>query len=109
MIGDIIGWLIVGLIVGALARLIMPGRDPMGCLMTALLGIAGGIVGGLVGRLIGWGAPRSNGYFTPSRSWILSLAGALLLLWIYRSTRRSCGHQRFTEQAFYYLPYEAHV
>lgn len=88
MLGDIIGWLIVGLIVGALARLIMPGRDPMGCLMTALLGIAGSIVGGLIGRLIGWGSRDSRGYFTPSRSWILSLAGALLLLWIYRSMRR---------------------
>jgi uncharacterized membrane protein YeaQ/YmgE (transglycosylase-associated protein family) len=88
MIGDIIGWLIVGLIVGALARLIMPGRDPMGCLMTALLGIAGSVVGGLIGRLIGWGARDRAGYFTPSRSWILSLIGALLLLWIYRSMRR---------------------
>ncbi|HKP14290.1 MAG TPA: GlsB/YeaQ/YmgE family stress response membrane protein, partial [Blastocatellia bacterium] len=68
MIGDIIGWLIVGLIVGALARLIMPGRDPMGCLMTALLGIAGSVVGGLIGRLIGWGARDNRGYFTPSRN-----------------------------------------
>ena len=68
MIGEIIGWLIVGLIIGALARLLMPGRDPMGCLMTALLGVAGSVVGGFIGRLI-WGAPRGTGYFTPSRSW----------------------------------------
>jgi uncharacterized membrane protein YeaQ/YmgE (transglycosylase-associated protein family) len=87
-IGDIIGWLIVGLIIGALARLIMPGRDPMGCLMTALLGIAGSVIGGLIGGLIGWGAGRGEGYFRPSRSWILSLVGALLLLWIYRSMKR---------------------
>ena len=89
MIGEIIGWLIVGLIIGALARLLMPGRDPMGCLMTAVLGIAGAVVGGLIGRLIGWGAPRgTTGYFTPTKSWILSLIGAMLLLWIYRSMRR---------------------
>ena len=87
MIGEIIGWLIVGLIIGALARLLMPGRDPMGCLMTALLGVAGSVVGGLIGRLI-WGAPPGTGYFRPTRSWILSLIGAMLLLWIYRSTRR---------------------
>lgn len=87
MIGEIIGWLVVGLIIGALARLLMPGRDPMGCLMTALLGVAGSVVGGLIGRLI-WGAPRDAGYFTPSRSWILSLIGAMLLLWIYRAMRR---------------------
>ena len=87
-IGEIIGWLIVGLIIGALARLLMPGRDPMGCLMTALLGIAGSVVGGLIGRLI-WGAPRGSVYFVPSRRWILSLIGAMLLLWIFRATRRS--------------------
>ena len=85
--GEIIGWLIMGLIVGGLARLIMPGRDPMGCLMTALLGIAGSIAGGFIGQLI-FGKVRSEGYFTPSKSWILSLAGALLLLLIYRMMSR---------------------
>ncbi len=85
--GEIIGWLIMGLIVGGLARLIMPGRDPMGCLMTALLGIAGSIAGGYVGQLI-FGKVRSEGYFTPSKSWILSLVGALLLLLIYRMMSR---------------------
>ena len=85
--GEIIGWLIMGLIVGGLARLIMPGRDPMGCLMTALLGIAGSIAGGFIGQLI-FGKVRSEGYFTPSKSWILSLVGALLLLLIYRMMSR---------------------
>jgi uncharacterized membrane protein YeaQ/YmgE (transglycosylase-associated protein family) len=85
--GEIIGWLIMGLIVGGLARLIMPGRDPMGCLMTALLGVAGSIAGGYIGQLI-FGKVRSEGYFTPSKSWILSLVGALLLLLIYRMMSR---------------------
>lgn len=85
--GEIIGWLIMGLIVGGLARLILPGRDPMGCLMTALLGIAGSIAGGYIGQLI-FGKVRSEGYFTPSKSWILSLVGAILLLLIYRMMSR---------------------
>jgi uncharacterized membrane protein YeaQ/YmgE (transglycosylase-associated protein family) len=88
MIGEIIGWLIVGVIIGAIARLLMPGRDPMGCFMTALLGIAGSVVGGLISRLI-WPAPRGTGYFTPSKSWILSIIGAMILLAIFRATRRS--------------------
>ncbi|MGA9771012.1 MAG: GlsB/YeaQ/YmgE family stress response membrane protein [Blastocatellia bacterium] len=86
--GEIIGWLIMGLIVGGLARLIIPGRDPMGCLMTALLGIAGSIAGGYIGQLI-FGKVRGEGYFTPSKSWILSLVGALLLLLLYRMMRRN--------------------
>ena len=82
-IGEIIGWLIMGVIVGAIARLLLPGRDPMGCLMTAVLGIVGSIVGGLVGRLI-FGAPKGEGYFTPSPSWILSIIGAIIVLLIWR-------------------------
>ena len=85
--GEIISWLIMGLIVGGLARLIMPGRDPMGCLMTALLGIAGSVAGGYIGQLI-FGKVRGEGYFTPSKSWILSFVGALLLLLIYRMMSR---------------------
>jgi uncharacterized membrane protein YeaQ/YmgE (transglycosylase-associated protein family) len=85
-IGEIIGWLIMGVIVGAIARLILPGRDPMGCLMTAVLGIVGSIVGGLIGRLI-FGAPKDTGYFTPTPSWILSLVGAIIVLLIWRKMR----------------------
>lgn len=86
-IGDIIGWLVFGLIVGALARLIMPGRDPMGCLMTALLGVAGSVIGGIVGSLV-FKHEANRGDFKPRAGWILSILGALLLLWIYRSMRR---------------------
>ncbi|HSE97702.1 MAG TPA: GlsB/YeaQ/YmgE family stress response membrane protein [Blastocatellia bacterium] len=81
----IIGWLVVGLIVGALARLVMPGRDEMGCLATALLGIAGGVVGGLLGSLL-FGPPERGSYFRPG--WILSLVGAVILLWLWRMMRR---------------------
>jgi uncharacterized membrane protein YeaQ/YmgE (transglycosylase-associated protein family) len=88
MIGEIIGWLVVGLIIGALARLIVPGRNPMGCLMTSLLGIAGSIVGGFIGRLI-WRTSREPGLFTLRPGWILSLIGAIILLLIFQGVRRS--------------------
>ena len=78
-----IWWLIVGLIAGALARLIMPGRDPMGIIATILLGIVGSILGGLVSWAI-WGT-RGEG-FQPA-GLLLSIIGAIVVLWIYRMTR----------------------
>jgi uncharacterized membrane protein YeaQ/YmgE (transglycosylase-associated protein family) len=75
---SIIGYIIFGAIVGGLARLIMPGKDPMGIMMTILLGIAGSVIGGLLlGLLIG-------GRTTDPAGWIGSILGALLLLWLYR-------------------------
>jgi uncharacterized membrane protein YeaQ/YmgE (transglycosylase-associated protein family) len=74
----IIGWLIFGAIVGAIARLIMPGRDPMGWIMTILLGITGSVVGGLLLGLI------LGGRGTDPTGWIGSILGALLLLGLYR-------------------------
>ena len=78
-----LGWLIVGLIAGALARLIMPGRDPMGLLATMILGIAGSIIGGLVSSLI-WGMDDRG--FRPG-GLILSLLGAILLLGVWRMVK----------------------
>lgn len=74
-------WLIIGLIAGALARLIMPGRDPMGILATIILGVLGSILGGFVSTFIF----RSNDQagFHPG-GLIMSLLGAILLLWIWR-------------------------
>ena len=80
-----IWWLIIGLIAGALARLIMPGRDPMGIIATMLLGIVGSILGGLVSWAI-WGADTVNGGFRPA-GLLLSILGAIVVLWIYRMTR----------------------
>jgi uncharacterized membrane protein YeaQ/YmgE (transglycosylase-associated protein family) len=80
-----IWWLIVGLIAGGLARLIMPGKDPMGLLATILLGIAGSILGGLVSRAL-WGSDN-GGFHTAGL--LLSLVGAVLLLWIWRAIRSS--------------------
>jgi uncharacterized membrane protein YeaQ/YmgE (transglycosylase-associated protein family) len=74
----IIGLMIIGLIVGALAKLIMPGRDPGGIFVTMLLGIAGALVGGFFGRLLGLYGPGENAGL------IVSTLGAILLLALYR-------------------------
>jgi uncharacterized membrane protein YeaQ/YmgE (transglycosylase-associated protein family) len=80
---NFIAWLIVGLIAGALARLIMPGRDPMGIIATILLGIVGSIVGGLVSWAI-WGSD-TKGF--QAGGLLLSILGAIVVLWIWRMTR----------------------
>ena len=77
-----IWFLIVGLIVGALARFIMPGKDPMGLIATMILGVIGALVGGLVAGLL-W---RSDGSFSPG-GLLLSLLGAVLVLAIWRMIR----------------------
>ena len=70
--------IVIGLVVGALAKLIMPGRDPGGIIVTILLGIAGSLVATFLGRAAGWYAPGQGAGF------IASLLGAILLLWLYR-------------------------
>ena len=77
--------LIIGLIAGALARLIMPGRDPMGIVMTIILGIVGSILGGLVSWAI-WGTDRADGGFRPA-GLLLSILGAIVVLWLYRMVK----------------------
>ena len=77
-----IWWLIVGLVAGALARLIMPGKDPMGILATIVLGIVGSVIGGFVASLI-W---RTETGFHPG-GLLLSLLGAILVLAIWRMIR----------------------
>jgi len=71
--------LFIGLIVGALAKLIMPGRDPGGVFVTMLIGIAGALVAGIIGRLLGLYGPGQGAGF------IMSILGAILLLAIYRA------------------------
>jgi uncharacterized membrane protein YeaQ/YmgE (transglycosylase-associated protein family) len=74
----VLGWIIFGIVVGAIAKLLMPGRDPGGFIVTMLLGIAGAVVGGFAGRALGWYGPNDGAGF------FMSLIGAVLLLWIYR-------------------------
>ncbi len=77
----ILGTLVIGLIVGVIAKLLMPGRDPGGCLITILLGIAGAFVAGFLGRAIGWYGPGQPAGF------IASVIGAMLVLLVYRFIR----------------------
>ncbi len=70
--------LIIGLVVGALAKLIMPGKDPGGIIVTMLLGIAGAFLGGWIGRAVGLYQEGQGAGF------IMSLIGAIILLAIYR-------------------------
>lgn len=69
---------IIGLVVGALAKFIMPGKDPGGLLITMLIGIAGAFIAGFLGRMAGWYEPGQGAGL------IASVLGALILLWIYR-------------------------
>ena len=74
----LLGWILFGAIVGAIAKLLMPGKDPGGFIVTMLLGIAGAMMGGFIGRALGWYGPNDGAGF------FMSLLGAVLLLWIYR-------------------------
>ena len=76
----ILSWIILGLIVGALAKWIMPGPDPGGIVVTILIGIAGAFVGGFISSLLGLGTVTGFNF----GSLIIALGGALLLLWGYR-------------------------
>jgi uncharacterized membrane protein YeaQ/YmgE (transglycosylase-associated protein family) len=79
----IVGWIVFGLIVGLVAKLLMPGRDPGGIVVTMLLGIAGALLGGFLGRAFGWYGPgEAAGY-------LMSIAGAVLILFVYRRLRTS--------------------
>lgn len=80
----LLGWAIFGLIVGALAKLVMPGRDPGGIIVTMLLGIVGAVLGGWVGQAVGMYGPEEPAGF------VMSLLGAIVLLLLYRMfTRRT--------------------
>lgn len=74
----VIGWIVFGLVVGALAKLVMPGRDPGGIIVTMLLGIAGALLGGFLGRAMGLYGPGEAAGF------LMSFLGAVVLLLLYR-------------------------
>jgi uncharacterized membrane protein YeaQ/YmgE (transglycosylase-associated protein family) len=74
----VLGWIVFGLIVGAIAKLVMPGRDPGGIIVTMLLGIVGAVLGGFVGRAMGMYGPND------SAGLIMSILGAVVVLFIYR-------------------------
>jgi uncharacterized membrane protein YeaQ/YmgE (transglycosylase-associated protein family) len=80
----LLSWIIFGLIAGALAKWIMPGRDPGGCIVTILLGIAGAVVGGFVASLLGLGTVTGFNLW----SLLVAVGGAVLILAVYRQLVR---------------------
>lgn len=74
----IIGWIVIGLVAGAIAKFLIPGRDPGGCILTILLGVAGALLAGFIGQQIGWYKEGEGAGF------IAAIVGAILLLFVYR-------------------------
>jgi uncharacterized membrane protein YeaQ/YmgE (transglycosylase-associated protein family) len=74
----IIGWIVIGGLAGAIAKLLMPGRDPGGCIITILLGIGGALLAGWIGRQVGWYSENEGAGF------IAAIVGAFIILLIYR-------------------------
>jgi uncharacterized membrane protein YeaQ/YmgE (transglycosylase-associated protein family) len=82
----IIGWILFGLVVGIVGKLLMPGRDPGGFILTILLGIAGALLGGFAGRALGfYGEGEPAGF-------IMAVLGSILLLIIYRMVAGRRGY-----------------
>jgi uncharacterized membrane protein YeaQ/YmgE (transglycosylase-associated protein family) len=78
----VLSWIVFGLIVGIVAKLLMPGRDPGGIIITMLLGIIGAVVGGFIGRALGFYGP------TQAAGFLMSVVGAIVLLALYRMVAR---------------------
>ncbi|MEU2393489.1 GlsB/YeaQ/YmgE family stress response membrane protein [Streptomyces sp. NPDC007369] len=78
----IIGWILLGLLAGIIAKFLMPGRDPGGIIVTILIGIAGALLGGWLGKVI-FGVESVDGFFELS-TWIAAIVGSLILLALYR-------------------------
>jgi len=74
----ILAWIVIGGLAGAIAKFLMPGKDPGGCIITILLGIAGALLAGFIGRAVGWYRPDEGAGF------IAAIVGAFLILLIYR-------------------------
>ncbi len=77
----ILAWIVLGLIAGAIAKAIMPGRDPGGVIVTIIIGIVGAVIGGFLGNMLFHTGGVSGVDF---RSILISVVGAIILLWIYR-------------------------
>ena len=80
----IVTWILLGLVAGVLAKMVMPGRDPGGFIVTIVLGIAGALVGGFIGTRLGFG--DISGF--DLRSLAIAVGGAVLLLFLHRRLRR---------------------
>lgn len=84
-LGALISWAVFGFVVGAIARFVVPGRVPLGCLYTILLGVAGSLMGGMISWLVVSGGHQ--GMYEPS-GWIMSIIGAVIVILIGRRMTR---------------------
>jgi uncharacterized membrane protein YeaQ/YmgE (transglycosylase-associated protein family) len=75
-------WIIIGLLAGAIAKAITPGRDPGGCLVTIVIGIAGAVLAGFLGQQLGWYRPGEGAGF------LAAIVGSILILFVYRLISR---------------------
>jgi uncharacterized membrane protein YeaQ/YmgE (transglycosylase-associated protein family) len=89
----IIAWIVLGLLAGAIAKALLPGDDPGGVFVTLAIGIVGAIIGGLVADWVGF---EGLGSFFDLRTWILAVAGSVVLLLLIRMVDRSHGHRHHT-------------
>ncbi|WPP50309.1 GlsB/YeaQ/YmgE family stress response membrane protein [Catalinimonas niigatensis] len=80
----ILAWIIFGLIAGVIAKIIMPGNDPGGFIITILIGIAGAVIGGFIATALGWGEVSGFDF----KSFLIAIGGSLLLLWLYRKFKK---------------------
>lgn len=80
----ILAWILFGLIAGAIAKFLMPGDDPGGCIVTIIIGVLGAVLGGFLGSFLGLGGPTAFDL----RSFFVAVGGAMLLLFIYRMAKR---------------------
>ena len=83
MIG-LISWALFGLLAGLVAKLLMPGSDPGGCIITSLLGVAGALIGGFIAQALGFGGIGVWDW----RSFVVAVLGSLLLLFLYRAIKK---------------------
>jgi len=77
-----LGWILIGLIAGLIAKALLPGRDPGGCIVTILLGVGGAVVAGFLGQQLGWYSQGEGAGF------LAAIVGAMILLFVYRLVAR---------------------
>jgi uncharacterized membrane protein YeaQ/YmgE (transglycosylase-associated protein family) len=81
----IIGWILLGLLAGLVAKALMPGGEKLGMIMTTLLGVGGALLGGFLATAVGFGDPIDE--FFDLSTWLAAIAGALLILFLWNTIR----------------------
>jgi uncharacterized membrane protein YeaQ/YmgE (transglycosylase-associated protein family) len=88
----IIGWIILGLLAGLIAKAMLPGDDPGGLIVTALIGVVGAFIGGFIAKALGFGDPIDE--FFDLSTWLGAIIGSVVLLLVYRAVAGGTGRRR---------------